>query len=500
MIRKLLFALLLLVLPGVAHAEWYEVGTEHFVVISNDQPERMQRFATNLERFDKALRLYGDVQDLPVGKANRVVVYVLDDVAAVQKLAKNPNLAGYYLPRAEGSLAFVPRSTGADQNDFTPMVILLHEYTHHFMFNSFPNAAFPLWYSEGFAELFSTAVFDKTGVIFGYPPQHRGYGLMSGNALPVDKLLTAESLKLNDSQREAVYGRGWLLTHYLYFGGKRPGQLVNYLLAINSGKTPLEAAQVFGDLRALDRELEHYKLGNFAGYRVPADKISIGEVTVRKLTPGEAATIAVRMQSKNGVTKETAPAVYAAAKKACAPFPNDPGAQLVLAEAAYDADDFAGAEAAADRALAADPNRVDALLYKARAKMAVAAKADDFKPETWRGIRAIIASANKLDPEDPEPLILFYQSYLEGHQRPTKNAITGLLYAYELAPQDRSLRLNVAAVYLNDGDPVMARRLLLPLAYDPHNPGLAAVAAKMIADIDARPKGEPKPAATGTTD
>jgi len=497
MVRKLLLLLALLVMPGVARAEWYEVSTEHFVVYSNEKPERLQRFATNLERFDKALRYYLKAPDTPVGKANRVVVYVLDNVEAVQRLASNKDLAGYYIPRAGGSVAFVPRSTGSDEVEFSPMVVLLHEYTHHFMFSNFPNTAYPLWFAEGFAELFSTTRFEKDGAVsFGYPAQARGYGLLNGNALPIDKLLVAESLKLNESQREAVYGRGWLLTHYLYFGERRPGQLSAYLKAITEGKPPIEAAKVFGDLPVLDRELERYKLGKFSGYRIPADRITIGEVTVRKLSAGEAATMAVRMQSKNGVGKETAPAVYAAAKKACAPFPNDPAAQLVLAEAAFDAGDYAEARAAAERALAANPASVDALLYKAMALMEIAGEAGDIEITTWRPIRAIIAAANKLDTEDPRPLILYYRSYGEAHQRPSKSAIAGLYYAYELAPQDRGLRLNVAGVYLYEGDPVMARALLTPLAYDPHNAGLAAQAAQMIAEIDKKAAATSPKAAT----
>lgn len=497
MVRKLLLLLALLVLPGVAHAEWYEVSTEHFVVYSNDRPERLQRFATNLERFDKALRYYRQLPDTPVGKANRVVVYVLDNVESVQRLAGNKDLAGYYIPRAGGSVAFVPRSTGGDEIDFSPMVILLHEYTHHFMFSNYPNAAYPLWFAEGFAELFSTTRFDKDGAVsFGYPAQARGEGLLTGNALPIDKLLVAETLKLNDDQREAVYGRGWLLTHYLYFGGKRPGQLSAYLTAINAGKPPVEAAKVFGDLPVLDKELERYKTGKFSGFRIPADRITIGDVTVRKLSAGEAATMAVRMQSRNGVTKDTAPAVYAAAKKACAPFPNDVAAQLVLAEAAFDAEDYTEAKAAAERALAVNPESVDALLYKAMALMEIAGAAGDIEPATWRPIRAVIAAANKLDTEDPRPLILYYRSYTDAHQRPSKSAIAGLYYAYELAPQDRGLRLNVAGVYLYEGDPVMARALLLPLAYDPHNTGLAAQASRMIAEIDRKAAATPPKAAT----
>lgn len=488
MIRKLFALLVFLAFPGVAHADWYEASSNHFVVYSNDNSTRLKQFATNLERFDSALRYLRQIPDDPLSKANRLTVFVVGDVAVIRRLAGDNWISGFYRARAGGSVAFVPRSTDDDRTDgFSPMVILLHEYAHHFMFSSYPDAAYPAWFSEGFAEVFATAKFERDGSVdLGLPPQYRGYALLAGNGLPIDKLLTADPTKLDNDQREALYGRGWLLTHYLYANAARKGQLSAYIAAINAGESPLEAAQVFGDLRTLDRELEHYKTGTIIGHRVPASAIPVGEVTLRKLGPGEVATLSVRMQSDNGVDEKTAPVVYEEAKKACAPFPNDPAAQLVLAEAAYDAGDYAASEAAADRVIAADATSVGAYLYKAMAEMGTAQKAKDFKPETWRAIRAVIGKANRLDTEDPRPLILHYRSFLEGGERPPKTAREALYYAAVLAPEDRSLRLNVAGTLLGEGDFAAARRLALPLAFDPHGADLAAAATRLLAEIDRR--------------
>lgn len=77
MIRKLFALLVFLALPGVAHADWYEASTPHFVVYSNDKPEWAKTFATQLERFDKALRYLRGLPDIPIGDANRVTVFVV---------------------------------------------------------------------------------------------------------------------------------------------------------------------------------------------------------------------------------------------------------------------------------------------------------------------------------------------------------------------------------------------------------------------------------------
>ena len=483
--KRISLLLAALLAPVSANAAaWYEASTDHFVVYSEQPPARLQQFAAKLERFDAAMRWLRNLKDEPIGKANRVTVYVVDDTGDVEKLAFR-NAAGFYHPRAGGSLAVVPRNTGAGEADLSAQAILLHEYAHHLMWTFSPNAVYPAWYIEGYAETLATVKFYDDGAVdLGRPPQYRAYGLMGGNALPIEKLLIADTLKLNDQQRDGLYGRGWLLSHYLLLSGQRKGQLDGYLKDLNAGKPPLEAAKAFGDLRKLDRELEQYKGGTFKVFKLAGSVIKTGPINLRKLTPGEAATMDVRIRSKVGVNAKTAPGVYERAKRAAAPYPDDPGAQLVLAETAYDARDYAAAEAAAERALKADPKAVDGYVYKAMARMGMAHKANDKTPATWSAIRKIIAAGNRIDPEDPEPLTLYYRSFVEADTPPSDNAKQGLYKAFALAPQDDALRFNVATVLLRDRDKDGARATLAPLAYQPHGKGLALVSSSLIKLID----------------
>ncbi|MBV9521849.1 MAG: hypothetical protein JO010_03600, partial [Alphaproteobacteria bacterium] len=408
MFRKLLLAAALLV-PGVAHADWYEASTAHFVVYSNDKPETVQQYATNLERFDKALHFLRSLPDTPVAKVNRVTVYIVDNIAAIQALSHNDSAAGFYLGRAGDSAAFVPRNAGekyvdADYRDMmlTPQQILLHEYTHHFLLNLSPNVAYPGWFVEGYAEFFATVEFEADGsVIFGHPPQYRAWGMFGETPLPTNRLLIADTLKLSDEEEVALYTRGWLLTHYLFLGGKRDGQLGAYFQALTNGTPPLEAAKVFGDLNRLDSELWAYKRTDFAANRIPASVLPVGTVELRKLGAGEAATMPVQIRIEGSPARD-ADSIYAEAQAAAAPYPNDAAAQDVLAGAALHAGQFAAAEAAADRVLAADPNNVDALLVKASARLQAAVKAGDKAPETWGAIRKLIGAANHLDEDNPQ--------------------------------------------------------------------------------------------------
>lgn len=489
MITRLILLAIALIAPVTAKADWVEASTEHFVVYANDDPAVVERFAGELETFDKVLSLtYPKALPPTKGAANRVAVFVLSGSGAMAELTGSSMTRGFYIPRAGGNVAFVPRISGQqDANDLNGATVLRHEYAHHFMYTRF-FAVFPLWFSEGFAEFWSTVRINRDGTVdVGLVPQHRGWGLLNGNPLPLDQLLTLTNRKLDGEQVEAIYGRGWLLTHYLMRDPARQKQLQAYMDAINRGEPLDKAATALGDVKLLAKELNKYLRGSVTGVRIPADRLTPSKVTVRKLTPGEVATMAVRIQSKAGVSEAEAQKVVLAARKAAAAFPNDPGAQVALAEAEYDAGNFALAEAAADRAVAANPKHSEALVFRAMAKFA-RAEADDAKADSWAVIRRAIIAANRADPLDPRPLVLFYRSFQQAGEPATADAKAGLVQAYETAPSDLGLRMTTAAMFLYDEKRPQAREALRLVAYHPHGGKLAEQARAMIEAID---RGDP---------
>jgi tetratricopeptide (TPR) repeat protein len=207
-------------------------------------------------------------------------------------------------------------------------------------------------------------------------------------------------------------------------------------------------------------------------------------VELRELSPAENAVMSVHIRSERGVGREQAEELVPAIRAAAAPYANDAAVQNVLAEGEYDAGHFAEAEAAADRALAADPRSVHALLYKARSEMALARAAHDRSAARWVAIRKLIIAANQIDTDDPRPLIWFFRSYLGQGVKPTANAADGLVRALELAPQDTGLRMTVAHRYLVDGKAAAARATLAPIAFNPHGGEAAELAARVIALLD----------------
>lgn len=474
-----------------AAAAWEKASSAHFVIYADESPDKLREFATRLEKFDKAVRQVRGMADPAMGDGNRLTVFVVPTVADVQKLAANmsdltPNLAGFYQGRAEGSIAVVPKkSNDTRMGDFADQETFFHEYAHHLMFYDI-NVATPLWYSEGFAEFMSTAGFSKDGsVTLGRPALGRAYGVDDARTFPLDRMLSGKYEKLTEDEWSALYARGWVLTHYLTFEPTRKGQIDRYLRDVSEGRDGLQAAQqAFGDLKALDRNLHGYVgRSRISIVRVAAQALPVGPVTVEPLTAGAGEILPLRTRLKVGVAKSEKAALAQQIRAVAARYPADALVQATLAEAELDADQFVAAEAAADRALATDPRMIEAIIYKGRAIMALAAM--DEKGATFSDARGWFMKANKLDPEDPEPLMLFHEGYVRDSGRPTANAIAALHYASDLAPQDLGLRAQSAFQYLRDGKLADARKALAPLAFDPHGGSYAKVARDAMDQIDA---------------
>jgi hypothetical protein len=239
-----------------ANAAWHVAESKHFVIYADDNPKHLLQFASELERFDQAVRFATRMDDPDIGKANRLTVFVVPSEKDARSIMgdKSGFFAGFYTGRVAGSLAYVPKQMDNDQPDKN--AIFFHEYTHHLMKQDLERP-YPEWYVEGYAEFFSTPEFERDGSVWlGRIVQGRAYGLVAGPKLPIETLLQGMQPGMNNVQRDIFYGRSWLLSHYLLMDKDRRGQLSTYLAAISSGSSSTDAAaKVFGDLKKLDADL-----------------------------------------------------------------------------------------------------------------------------------------------------------------------------------------------------------------------------------------------------
>jgi hypothetical protein len=312
-------------------------------------------------------------------------------------------------------------------------------------------------------------------------------GLFWGESMPLEMLLSANYGRVSDGLKESIYGRGWLLTHYLTFAPERKGQLDKYIALIGDGKPPLDAArQAFGDLRLLDRNLTTYRLQRKASVlQIPPSLFPKPQITITPLSPGAAEVMPLRLQSKVGVNGDTAEPLAVKVRQISAKNPGDPLVEITLAEAELDAGHLQTSEAAADRVLAADPASVDGMLYKGRAIIRKVDEATKPDAQLVAVARDWFLKAHAADPHDPEPLFEYFRTYVVTGETPTMKAIDALHRASSLVPQDANLRLMSGYQYLRDKDLTKARQTMAPIAYDPHSTKAATMARSMIERIDA---------------
>jgi tetratricopeptide (TPR) repeat protein len=499
----LAFAALVSSVP--ASAAWVRASSEHFLIYAEQRPETVRKFAENLERFDGAVRFIRGMDDPPLSEGNRVTIFVLKNVDEVRRLAQDKSgmIAGFYTGRVDGSVAFIPPMTAAKRqapvgsrlaDGETPTdelggdVILLHEYSHHLMMQDI-DRSYPTWLVEGFAEFMSTAQFNSDGTVrLGLPAGHRYWGLADVSGLPLETLLSGKLDKLTAEQVESVYGKGWLLTHYLTFEPSRKGQLKAYLAAIDKGADPLDAArQSFGDLRKLDSDIYQYlNRAQLPYIKIQGTALNFAPIQVSQLSDGGSAVVPLLYELESYVPDDQAEALATRVRAVEARFPGDELVETTLAGAELRAGHAVQAETAGDRALKANSRDAHAMVLKGRAMTLRASKLSGAdRHALYDRARDLFIAANTIDREDPDPLYRFYETYVDEGIAPTVNAIAALHYASDLAPVDLEVRMNSALAYLTEGKSKEARRTLVPVAYYPHAADSSEIARTMIARIDA---------------
>lgn len=475
--RRLSLFVSILVFASPAHAEWWEARTNHFVIYSQDDEKDTRSFATQLERYDNALRSLQSTKFQPItADWQRVTIYRYGETDDIGRLAHAPGVAGFYKPslapveftpvRESKLLGSIVRNDS--RTDLDPRSVLFHEYAHHFMFQYFP-AGYPSWYIEAFAETLATIDLKSDGTFhLGNPPQYRSDFLFHGMTTVTPKSLLASTSKPDFEEFYAYYSVGWLMNHYLTFEPSRKGQLQTYLRLVDDGVPSGDAARkAFGDLDKLDSEIERYKnKGRLYGADVRPANMAPPQVTMRRLSPDEEAVMSVKVRSKAGVSHSDAGGIAADARDVARRYPNSYAVQLELAEAELDAEHLEASEAAADKAVALQPEGIDGLIAKGRAVFERGKKAKDKalleQARTW------LAKAHDVDPHHPAPLLYNYLSYFyEGGPIP-QSALVGLEQAYLAAPHYADLRLILSRQLLSEKKGPLAREILLPLALDPH--------------------------------
>lgn len=493
MLRLVLAAVSLLVLfPSAAIAQWRVAESRHFSIYSEGSPEEIEKLADRLESYDKLMRMATRVpSDLPPVKIRIYQVRDLGDVQKAANMDQGSGVAGFYNSNILGPYLVTPRKAKLTK-DVTPELVLQHEYAHHFSFQYIP-AVYPSWYTEGFAELIGSSKMLEDGRIgYGMPAKHRGNDLLA-HWVPLQEVLTEEKLRHFDR-----YGQGWAITHFFTFNRERAKQLERYFEALTTGSSMQEAARVFGDLSALNREARRYVGKGYFEYRPVRVEIRRPVIqSIRLASAGEADLVteaaSFRDEDLNFIKnpgwrnreRQFRQRVLESIRAKAARHSRDVYPQYLLAEAESASGNYQAAEAAADRALALQPNHVRAMARKSILMSRKAALTGPQRPARAAEARRLAVKANRLDTEDPLPLIAFYESFRLVGETPTGPAVLGLKKAAETYPLDMNIRQLLVDSLAANGRYAEAISWLQAIANDPHDSPRRQAAREQRAKLEA---------------
>lgn len=491
--RMLLCAAAWLLTTGASDGKhWVEARSDHFRLVINETDANARSFAERLERFDRALRRLYAAADKPDLHHRPVTIYALDPDTFLQACGCHGR-AGQYSTLLSGPMIVTATALETDRadrvGDMNSQSVMLHEYSHHFMRTSFPGA-YPFWFMEGFAEFNANVMFDPNGSVrLGYPANYRGWSLRNGGDLPMRSLLAPETYGYRDG--DLMYGRAWLLTHYLMIDPVRRTQISTYLAALAAGKSSLVAAtQAFGDLKALDQALDRYMRGKLANLPIPATGGKIN-IDLRVLGPGEALIVPRWVSIAQGDDDISGMAYDASrAEAAVRRYPDEPLAMELAGEVEMLAGRFDRAIEFADHALALRPDWAAALLLRGKGTLSKAIAAAPADKSAWTSGRPWFVRANHADPQSAETFYWFYMSYFRAGINPPEGAVLGLKRAAVLAPESNPIALAVSRELLREGEAATARAELVPIAYAPHRSKDANKPAEAIRLIDANKPGD----------
>ncbi len=261
---------------SAAPEAWLELHSPHFTVVTDTNEKQARHIADQFEHMRwvfQTLFPKGNVDPNPP-----IVVIAVKDRKEFQALepaaylAKGQiDLAGFFLHGPDKNYILVR----LDAQQEHPFAVVYHEYTHVLL--SGAAEWMPLWLNEGLAEFFqNTDIHDKY-VDLGQPSANDILYLREQRLLPLATLFKVDSTSpyYHEEQKGSVfYAQSWALTHYLELTDKKTNanRLGAYVDLVSKHQDPITAAaQAFGDLKQLQKDLEAYVTrGNYEFFRLNA--------------------------------------------------------------------------------------------------------------------------------------------------------------------------------------------------------------------------------------
>jgi len=292
-------------------ANWIEVCSPHFTIVTSSSAQQGKRIALQFERMRAIFQqAYPEVGGNPESPVFVLAVKSKDQFRALEPreyVAKKAlPLHGMFVRASDKNYILMRLDSEAGN----PYPVVYHEYTHLFLREA--DEQLPLWINEGLAEFYqNTDIYDRK-VLLGQPNQQHLMFLRHEKLLPLAVLFSVDEKSpfyLEEKKGAMFHAECWALIHYLMLKdyGEKTSTVPQYISLVNQSVDPVTAAiRVFGDLQKLQRSLEVYiEQTSFNHFEADiANEIERSTIQVQRITPREAQNIKADYLAASGRLEE----------------------------------------------------------------------------------------------------------------------------------------------------------------------------------------------------
>lgn len=431
-----------------AKQKWFMAKSPNFTIIADSSEKKAVKLAQNLERFRAMYELLANanlnrlIRPVKVYATKREATY--NFFRGDSKSLKNTS--GFFTDSISGNYSAVKLSRGGKKYQLS---ILFHEYTHY-LGSNLSSANSPYWYSEGFAEYLGETEFkDDNTILFGKPNIHHLNNIDQMHWMPLETLLNTSHIdSKNRKERYKIYSQGWLLVHYFESSPTRIKHKQQFLKLLSEGVKPYDAIEQSTNLSFSDFEKELKKHSrqrrHYFSHINLSSPLDVNDIQIKKLSPDEAlyqlGEFALQARGDFTLSKPFF-------EKAIDINPQNADAFAGLANTYLGRDDAKVSELI-DKAKSIEPENpwVATISGHLNGNKMKKAKNTEEKEKFWnqaaRDYNTAINSG-KINVEAITSAALLYS-----YNREYKKSLELFEIAYDLAPNNHSIRLNLIVQYL----------------------------------------------------
>lgn len=216
-----------------AAGSWTEVSTSQFQIFTNGNAEQARAAIAHFEQVRTFFSQASPFQKALSGSV-RIVAFA------------SPEEYGIYSP-SDSAASFYTKDNDHDEivmRDLDPdhFNYAVHEYTHLVIARA--GVHMPVWMNEGWADLNSTLTLKGRKATVGEIIPGRRDALQSNLWIPLadlDKIDQRSPLYNERSKASVFYGESWALMHMLFLSPEYRGKFNDFVRAIISGKSLVDA-------------------------------------------------------------------------------------------------------------------------------------------------------------------------------------------------------------------------------------------------------------------